>query len=1313
MSLPHGTPVLVPRITEASARPSTDTPTYENKAPWLALRETLSFDTLRKKTTTTTSSSTWTLPLHRKTTANTGSEKEKKKKGKKSWTPPALRPFTLILAILISLGLIISLQLLLLRSNRNQGVIFAADINALPLSRTFVYQYFPTIIAVFYSIFWSWIDLEAKRVEPWFRLSRKEGSKGKDSLLLAYPFDFVPLVPFKAGRKGHWPVFWASLALVLVAWGLVPVQAGIFSVHRITVNTTTSFNISTHFMPADRQEKDLSMRFAQSTYGIATLNETLPPYMTRNYTLAPFLPSTPDANASSEAGEWTAPTTMYSLNLYCEPAIALPDFSSAWNSSWGCFLSAGLWGNNTIAGDESTSASGVIKRFTGLFAGHAMKNVASYYIYYCPPERTHTFYAAFTENKQRDEDPPNHVTSIFCEPMYYEQDVNATVDRITREPKKVVPLGPRRELPENVFNKTLLEVLLADTVHPGAARRGDFLPIQGIPKYIESRADTDLSIGDDSLAMVGLASSVGGRPLQDYLDWKALSASYAKAYRLLFARAMVDVLGSEKGDSKQASGNQVVFLDAVYLEPVFTYIVIGLLAAVAICAAVLLYLSMTRTTALLSDPNTIASIMSLAADNSSLLADFKDLDCCTAKELQESIRDKEYKLSGDTDQINITSTNHSLTAGNALPTRQRTVSSKVISKPIRPVEFSLWASIPFVGLFAVLATALSVLFVKASSNGLPLPSKNKIVQNILENYIPTALATLIEPMWVLMNRLLCLLQPIEQLKKGNARSKKSIELDYTSLPPQLVIWKALRARHIVLTTVCAMTLLTNLLAVSFAGLFYHKTVEIQIPMAFQQPLEPRFVSINGSIGPKPRGSELASGAYRGGDGEDQFLVAESNYTRGTPLPAWTDDKLFYMPFLSPTSSNGTVQSQYEASTVAFGAELECSELKPSSFSGVEVDYEGYKRKVLSVLLEKDGASATCISTTKFRLDAGPDSAQNPIEWIPVCQQGPAAAELVYTLEPAGNVNGSKADRNLCGAVVVLGWARDREGTCGETQEKALDAKNSFFVQCSPRLVKGRGTLRVDSEGRLLRTVNNRVIERDIDANELNTTFSNDPINIISQSNQYLFQSFAKFWHNDTFATDFINYFTGRADSNRLLDPKKGLPTLEDVQVPLGKAYSSLFAIWLGTNKEKLFVHPSDVTPASSSGWRVEKEERLFLTTALFAIAQGILSIYAMVAILVYLRRPGAYLPRLPTSTASIIGLFAASAAVQDMRGTSKYEAKERARHLRSLGVRYGYGNFVGTDGSIHVGIEKTPFVRPRVSTERNRSVLAFRKATTA
>lgn len=111
------------------------------------------------------------------------------------WKPRALRTPVLVFAIASCWSLIAVLQYLLTKSQRHQGVIFAPSINDLPLSRTFLYQYFPTVLAVIFSMFWAWIDLDTKRMEPYYQLSKKNGALAKDSLSLSYPFDFLPFVP--------------------------------------------------------------------------------------------------------------------------------------------------------------------------------------------------------------------------------------------------------------------------------------------------------------------------------------------------------------------------------------------------------------------------------------------------------------------------------------------------------------------------------------------------------------------------------------------------------------------------------------------------------------------------------------------------------------------------------------------------------------------------------------------------------------------------------------------------------------------------------------------------------------------------------------------------------------------------------------------------------------------------------------------------------------------------------------------------------------------------------------------------------------
>lgn len=368
------------------------------------------------------------------------------------------------------------------------------------------------------------------------------------------------------------------------------------------------------------------------------------------YTLAPFEPSSLDASDLDQVdGEWTAPTTLYSLSLTCEPTILQQDTFSTYNSSWGCKFSVGLDGNLTQDAD-TLGWSSEVKKYSTLYTNTQNRTFATYHIDYCPPDRNHTFYAAFQENKIKEQDPPNNVTAIFCETKYYAQDVNATVDLVTRRPIRTTILGPQRQLTEDIFNMTSFEeqLLWGGSLFQS---RGDFLPAKSTPDYTAQLADTEISFSSNSNDMVGLVNTLNKRLLHEYLDWEILSNSYANTYRLLFARAMADVVSSDMTQSKQAEGTTVIRLEAVILEPVFTYIAEGLLAAVSISALILLYLSLTRSVILTNDPNTIASIMSLVAEDQALLANYKDLDCCAERDLKEAVGKRSYKLVEEQDQI--------------------------------------------------------------------------------------------------------------------------------------------------------------------------------------------------------------------------------------------------------------------------------------------------------------------------------------------------------------------------------------------------------------------------------------------------------------------------------------------------------------------------------------------------------------------------------------------------------------------------------------------------------------------------------------
>jgi hypothetical protein len=582
------------------------------------------------------------------------------------------------------------------------------------------------------------------------------------------------------------------------------------------------------------------------------------------------------------------------------------------------------------------------------------------------------------------------------------------------------------------------------------------------------------------------------------------------------------------------------------------------------------------------------------------------------------------------------------------------------------------------------------------------PSTNPIVRQILENYIPTALATLIEPIWILINRLLCMLQPLEELRGGRAVAKRSIDADYSSLPPQLVIFKALRSSHFKLAAVCTMALLANFLAVAFSGMFDERSVLVPKTLQLTPPYQATFLPVNGSQSPNMPGLEKQrmrnpAGAYVGGLGINQFMAAETNYTTGNSLPAWVDNEFMYIPFMNET--NFSNPEAVEGRTMAFGSDLECNVIPDIDYNIILRSDSTVASANISITMadESTGQRFTCVSPNQ-ELERGPA----PVSGIPaVCDTGKLAMELVLRIDAAENA--TQAERAFCQQAAFLGYIRPNGDWCQERKNNTakLDDSTATFIGCRPKLVAGEATVRVDTNGRV-----EQVIDIDVSSTfsadfytehfkngSSSATTSGGADDLIAQAHGYIFNFRGKRYHNDSYSTDFINYFmTKQSNDSRLLDPNSPLPTLSEITEKLYPVYRKLFAIWLGINKDRLLVPRQEASTSVIEGHTHEAQIRIFLSKPLFIMAEIILVIYAIVAVCIYLWRPGKFLPRMPTSIGAIVALFAASEAVQDMRHTSLFTRKERRQHLEKIDAKYGYGKFVGASGLPHEGIEKEPFV---------------------
>lgn len=138
---------------------------------------------------------------------------------------------------------------------------------------------------------------------------------------------------------------------------------------------------------------------------------------------------------------------------------------------------------------------------------------------------------------------------------------------------------------------------------------------------------------------------------------------------------------------------------------------------------------------------------------------------------------------------------------------------------------------------------------------------------------------------------------------------------------------------------------------------------------------------------------------------------------------------------------------------------------------------------------------------------------------------------------------------------------------------------------------------------------------------------------------------------------------------------------------------------------------------------IVQETRIFLDDTAYIITLAILSFNILILIILYIKERKPFLPRFPSTIASLMAYVAASRFVRDRNNNSnnsqrgrymermgsddtKFGEKSRIRvrtasaassttqahkHLRQT---YSFGRFLGVDGKTHIGIEVDPFVMP-------------------
>lgn len=557
---------------------------------------------------------------------------------------------------------------------------------------------------------------------------------------------------------------------------------------------------------------------------------------------------------------------------------------------------------------------------------------------------------------------------------------------------------------------------------------------------------------------------------------------------------------------------------------------------------------------------------------------------------------------------------------------------------------------------------------------------------LIFSVIPTAIATGIEPVWVLIARYFYLYQPYAELVRGRAPPSKSLALKYSNITPALVLPRALRANHLILFSLSAAALLANLLAVSLSGLFTNETQPFDVPTTFIQPLADQI-----STKLVPHGDTADYSYTFAINSQEPWIIAMSNITQETPLPPWVTPEYYFLPFEWETSAE--ISTVHKATTPGFGVDLDCRPLEDNRFdaevylSGTPVG-NGRPRFGINITLPiDDGRTVRCASPN---IDAGVPSELsglgNPGQMVTL--------EYLFRLAPLEK-DADQAMNETCTNALVVGWGQALAAVASDGSPSIdLNSYKNVTLVCQQRLETAMFEVTVDERKRVQYF---KKLERsDKDPAGLfqdTATMRNFTAQVatIVQLSASLRPRYGNemYWHNDTIPRKAPHYLVDNLLKTSFCDPSQPLADFKSLSDGYTQVFQRLFAIILGQNSHRIFIEQPAGIDTLVDGFSVIAVQRVAMNPIMFYTSAAIIASSIAVGILAYLFRPKNVLPRVPNTLASEIAYFHSSQALSDVSGTVSMSSASRDRHLDRLGHEYGFGDFKAHDGKKHRGVERS------------------------
>ncbi|KAK6500458.1 hypothetical protein TWF481_010801 [Arthrobotrys musiformis] len=733
------------------------------------------------------------------------------------WMPIVLRPWSLLVFLLVFMGIFITLIGLYVKSKRDQGLSNERE------SRHYLWTYGPTAVFIVLAAFWRHLDYQVKLLMPYIELA--QGPKhAKLTVMLDYISPFQPVAFWYACKNRHWLVILSAVAFATLKIAVI-FATGLFILQGTALQTADKdfLRYQSQFSAAGF-EPDVDARAGLTIFGVTALNLSYPAGTSHKYAIQTFtnFGNVPLDNIASIS----VPADVFSAKLDCQPArlewvddrdlvTEITPLSQFYNTTAfvsGCTLkkirldAPGWLGNDTQQGYYARVQNSTCQEIRD------------------PAAASRLFVAMTYSTRANYTNTLRNYTAFVCTPSYTVQRSEVTIpSNRLNDYSQISSLKP---LGESSSIQGFTQKDLTDAIYTSLSSSYSQLGYSGWDRTLDP--------------FFTLMSTI--QPQLNYtafMDPDILKPAAEDLYAAVAAQIAGSLLTQPTSNTAVVEATVSKIQQRLILRPV-SIIIMEIIVAILIFITILLIVMIPRQGVAPRDPSSIGALATILSRSSALEQSLSGTSNLPEKQLETWLhRYRFYSTVEATSSGRI----FKIELADMFPNtghKQRYSDEIKLPEPVerhtwwKPLGLKWWVIIPLVVFPIAIIAVLEVLYRKSARNkGLAyIPDGGYVHYTWV--FVPAFVMVVIVTLFNMLDYATRCVAPYQAMRADSTVASRGILYNPNGKLTLPALWYAIKEKHVTVIATTFAVLIAPVLTIAVSGLFYSELAASTSTLTVQQ-----------------------------------------------------------------------------------------------------------------------------------------------------------------------------------------------------------------------------------------------------------------------------------------------------------------------------------------------------------------------------------------------------------------------------------------------------------------------------------------------